>query len=128
MTKRPVSVHQVPNNLSSATQMEVLRRLEMAVEGAHPRFVLDCSQLDSLGAAEVYFLLCCLEEAMKHNGDLRLAALRPHVKAALHQAGIAHMFEVYDTTEHAVHSYQVRTGNVVSLPREIASPATGVAA
>lgn len=110
--KRSVSVHRVPSQISSADQMELLRALEMSVENGHPRFVLDCSRLETMGASEMHFLLCCLEEAMKHNGDVRLAMLHPQVQAALLQAGIGRLFEFFDSTESAVRSFHIRPASL----------------
>jgi len=115
MRKRTVSVHQVPDEISSTSQMELLRRLEMSVENGHPRFVLDCSNLESVGSLEMRFLLCCLEEAMKHNGDVRLSVLRPQAQAVLQRAGIDRLFEIFDTTESAVHSYELRPSSLAPL-------------
>lgn len=116
--KRTVSIHQVPSEISSSSQMELLSRLEMSVENGQPRFVLDCSQLVDIGSPEIHFLLCCLEEAMKHNGDVRLAVLRPQAQAALRDAGVGRLFEIFDTTENAVRSYQFRPSSLAPLSYE----------
>jgi len=118
MIKRSVSIHQVPSEITSSNQMELLRRLEMAVENGHPRFVLDCSKMENVGPSEMHFLLCCLEEAMKQNGDVRLAGLNPLAQANLRQSGVARLFEVFDTAENAVRSYQVRPASAAPLAFE----------
>ena len=118
--KRHVSVHQIPNTLCSTSEIELLRRLEMSVANGHPRFVLDCSQLEYIGASEAHFLLCFLEEAMKHNGDVRLAALDPLAQATLRNIGVGRLFETYDTTENAVRSYQARPASMVPVAFESA--------
>jgi len=113
--KRTVSIHQMPSRLSTNSQEELLSRLEMSVENGQPRFVLDCSKLESVGSSEINFLLSYLEEAMKHKGDVRLAVLRPHAKAILRNAGVSRLFEIFDTTENAVRSYQVRPSSLAPL-------------
>ena len=120
MIKRQVTVHQVPSEISSSSQTALLRRLEMAVENGHPRFVLDCSKMENVGPSEMHFLLCCLEEAMKHNGDVRLAGLNPLAQANLSNAGVGRLFEVYDTTEKAVRSYQASPASSMPLSFETA--------
>ena len=116
--KRNVSVHQIPSNMSSTSEIALIRALATAVENGHPRFVLDCSRLESVGSSEMHLLLCCLEQAMKNNGDVRLAGLPPQARAALSQAGISRLFELYETTEHAVRSYQLRTASLAPLSFE----------
>jgi len=105
--KNAVNVHQAPAKINSNSHVEYLRCLEMSAENGHPRWVLDCSQLEQIGTSEIRFLLDCLEEAMKHNGDVRLAMPRPELQTALRQAGIDRLFEMYETTESAIRSYQL---------------------
>jgi len=126
--KRNVSVHQIPSIISSATQLALIRSLEMSVEHGHPRFVLDCSRLESVGSPEMHLLLCCLEQAMKNNGDVRLAALPTKAHAALRQAGISRLFEHFETTEHAVRSYQLRTASLAPVSFETVEMDTEYAA
>jgi hypothetical protein len=53
----------------------------------------------------IHLLLCCLEEAMKRNGDVRLAALRPDVLAALKSAEVDSLFQCFETIGDAVESF-----------------------
>ena len=116
--KRNVSVHQIPSVISSRSQLALIHALEMSVEHGHPRFVLDCSRLQNVGSSEMRLLLCCLEQAMKNNGDVRLAGLPPQAHTALREAGISRLFELFETTEHAVRSYQMRTASLAPLTFE----------
>jgi anti-anti-sigma factor len=118
--KRAVSVYQVPSEISSASEMELLRQLQMSAETGHPRFVLDCSKVASMGSSAIRLLLCCLEEVMKNNGDVRLAMLHPEANAVLRHTGISRLFESYDTTENAIHSYQLRPSSMGPLAFEAA--------
>jgi len=56
----------------------------------------------------MHLLLSCLEEAMKRNGDVRLAALPPAAGAAPQLASLRRLFEIYPTVAEAVHSFQQR--------------------
>lgn len=122
-TKRSVTVHTLPRETSPESQMQVLASLENAVESGHPRFVVDCSNLETVGSEEVHLLLCCLEEAMKHNGDVRLAELKPKAYAALRNIGIGRLFEIFDTKDAAVASYEGRQSHVPALT--LVSPELG---
>ncbi|WP_187143024.1 STAS domain-containing protein [Terriglobus albidus] len=118
--KRAVNILQLPGQISSSSHAEILRRLKLAVQSGHPRFVLDCSRIEVMGAEEIQFILSCLEEAMKHNGDVRLAAVTPEARAVLQNAGISRLFEIYGSTESAIHSYQVRPASMAPLYSETA--------
>ena len=52
-----------------------------------------------------FFLLCCLEDAMKGNGDIRLAAIAKDAKPMLGFTGADRVFEIFDTNEEAVQSF-----------------------
>ena len=126
--KRNVSVHQIPSVISSRSQLALIQAFEMSVEHGHPRFVLDCSRLESVGSSEMHLLLCCLEQAMKHNGDVRLAGLPQQAQAALQQAGVSRLFELFETTEHAVRSYQLRPSSLAPMAFETVDMDTEYAA
>lgn len=128
ITKRTVSVHPFPGRISHTTKMDLLRRMEMYYENGHPRFVLDCSQLESVGRIEMDILLCCLEEAMKHKGDVRLAQVKPNVLAVLSRTGAGRLFEIFDTSENAVSSYQNRIASTWVSAMELSELETESAA
>ncbi len=113
--KRAVSVRQLPCKISIESQMELIRGLQMAAEGGHSRFVLDCSNIESIDLPAVRLLLCCLEEVMKYNGDVRLAMLPSEGYAVLQQTGIGRLFESYKTTEGAIRSYQLHSSSMAPL-------------
>lgn len=118
--KRAVNILQLPGQISSSSHGEILRRLKQAIQSGHPRFVLDCSKIQIMGPEEIQFLLSCLEEVMKHNGDVRLATVTPEARAVLQDAGISRLFEIYGSTESAIHSYQVRPASMAPLYAEAA--------
>jgi anti-anti-sigma factor len=118
--KRAVSVRQLPRDISPDTEMELLHGLRMAVEAGHLRFVLDCSNLVSMDSSAVRLLLSCLEEAMKHNGDVRLAMLHPEAYKVLQEMGVGRLFESYQTTESAIRSYQLRPSSLAPLSSSVA--------
>jgi hypothetical protein len=50
-------------------------------------------------------LLHCLEEAMKRNGDVKLAAIPPAAAAILELTRVDRLFEAFDDTVTAVNSF-----------------------
>jgi hypothetical protein len=50
-------------------------------------------------------MLQCLEEAMKRDGDLKLAALSPESEVVLELMRVARVFEAFATSDDAVRSF-----------------------
>ena len=109
---RAVTVHEVPEKVTAATERKFLRDLQQYVETERPRLVLDCSKVRQMDNNTIHLLLCCLEEAMKRNGDVKLGAVRPDAKATLQFAGVSRLFEVYNTVAEATQSFRQRFGGI----------------
>ncbi len=116
-SKRAVRTFQVPQMNVDAKPDAFLNEIRFYVENERPRFVLDCSNIVSLNVATLHLLLCCLEEAMKCNGDVRLAALTAYAEAALDKTGIHRLFETYETVAMGIQSYQRPSNETFSSPR-----------
>lgn len=103
--KRDVAVMQLQDIKSAKLRQTFLRDMERCIDAERPFVVLDCSKLDQLDKSGVHLLLCCLEEAMKRNGDLKLAGLQASAETALQSFGALGLFEIHDTTASAVSSF-----------------------
>jgi anti-anti-sigma factor len=108
ITMRAVTVHEVPADVTASEERAFLRNLQEYVETERPRLVLDCSRIRRMNKPTMHLLLSCLEEAMKRNGDVRLAALPPEARTLPQLAGLRRLFEIYPTVAEAVHSFQQR--------------------
>jgi anti-anti-sigma factor len=102
---RVVAVKQVPERLSVKQGRWFFRDVESCLNVDRPRVVLDCSKVKQLDSAGIQVLLRCLEEAMKRNGDVKLAAIPPGAAAILALTGVDHLFEAFDSTDDAVNSF-----------------------
>lgn len=109
---RTATVRQLPVSLDSRGKRDFYQLLQDCIDVDRPRLVFDCCQLRELDASGIHFLLCCLEEAMKRNGDIRLAAMLPAAKASLDGIGADRIFEVFDTITDAVDSYTQPRGSL----------------
>jgi len=109
---RAVRVHQVSERTTFSGERSFLEDVRKYGQSQRPRLVLDCSKLQRLDSATLRLLLCCLEEVMKCNGDVRLASLCPEAKAALQTAGVDQLFEAYSTAEAAVNSFHLRSNSM----------------
>jgi anti-anti-sigma factor len=105
LSNRPVVVMELPEQLALQQVKNFLRELEPILESPRPRIVLDCSQVRRLDSTGVEMLLQCLEEAMKRDGDLKLAAVTPESAVILELMRVDRMFEVFASSDEAVRSF-----------------------
>ena len=110
MRMRAVTVGQLPGTFSREQQRIFLHEMKSYLHVDRPRVVLDCSEICQLEKPVVQLLLCCLEEAMKRNGDIKLAAMSREAKESLKQMGVSHLFEIFDTVVDAVISFRKFAG------------------
>lgn len=111
---RVVMVKQLPEKLTGKQGRAFLSEIQNCADTDRPRFVLDCSLIRELDRQALHILLCCLEEAMKHNGDVKLAALPPGAQAFLEITGANRVFDTYATTTEAVNSFHQLPASAVS--------------
>jgi anti-sigma B factor antagonist len=102
-----VVVRQLPKRLNLEQGRIFFGDLEPSIDVIRPRIVLDCSELRHLDCAGLRALLRCLEEAMKRNGDVKLAAVSPATAAIMELTKVDRLFEAFDNTSAAVNSYDL---------------------
>ena len=105
LTSGPVMVMQVPEVLNAREVRTFMEEMGPLLESNRPRVVLDCSQVRSMESAGVEMLLRCLEEVLKRDGDLKLAALSPEAEVILELMRVARVFETFQTCDDAVRSF-----------------------
>jgi anti-anti-sigma factor len=81
------------------------QELETRMNIDRPCMVLDCSRVREMDRFAIHMLLCCLEEAMKRDGDVKLAAVSPSARETLETTRVDRLFEIYDTETEAVNSF-----------------------
>jgi len=102
----PVVVMELPEQLRQAEVPFFLEGLTPLLENDRPRIVLDCSQVRHIDSAGVEMLLHCLQEAMKRDGDVKLAAVQPESAIVLELMRVDRLFEVFETSDQAARSFQ----------------------
>lgn len=98
---RRVAVKQLPVILGGKQRGEFRRELQVCLNVDRPWIVLDCSKVEQFDLPLIRLVLFCLEEAMKRNGDVRLAAMPDRARTSLEMMGVSRMFEIYDTIAEA---------------------------
>jgi len=95
----------LPQSISGAQRPNVYQDLESCINVDRPAVVLDCSSVQEFDKAAIHLLLCCLEEAMKRNGDVRLAALSPQATSGLKIAEVDSLFQCFENVSDAIDSF-----------------------
>lgn len=121
MSKRVVTVLRVPDNLRWKRRRSFLREVQACMIEGRPRIVLDCSGLRHVDSSALRLLLYCLEEAMKLNGDVKLAALPSGSEQILETTGAIRIFDFYGTTADAVNSFLHLPGMAQPSPASLQS-------
>jgi len=102
LTHRPVLVMEMPEQLNSVEARTFVQELEPLLDFPGARIVLDCSAVRHIDGAGVARMRHCLEEAMKRDGDLRIAALPAESDAVVQ---LSRVFEAFTTCDEAVRSF-----------------------
>lgn len=101
-----MAVKALPEKLSAGQSSVFFRDVEPCLTVDRPCVVLDFSKVRQLDRDGIQILLRCLEEAMRRNGDVKLAAIPPGVAKTLELIGVRRLFEVFDSAAHAVDSFR----------------------
>lgn len=118
---KTVVIKDLPAQLDRQAETAFWDELRMVMKVDRPALVLNCSRMREMDTSAIHLLLCCLEEAMKRNGDVRLAAVSPAAKESLRGFGIDQLFRIFDTSEQAAQSFQRRGAFVAPFVQPEAS-------
>jgi anti-anti-sigma regulatory factor len=119
LVTRRVVVVRLPEQAGRSDGRAFLSEFYRNLDADRPRVVLDCSDVPHLNKTAIHILFSCLEEAMKRNGDVKLAALPSGAESAVEASGVSRVFEIYATPADAVNSfyqYQGASQEVMAVP------------
>lgn len=112
LSPRAVLIKRLPEKLDQRRGRLFFRALEISMNVERPSIVLDCSRVREMDLNAAHLLLCCLEGAIKRNGDVRLAAVAPAALLNLELAGLDRLFRIFATVDEAAESFQRRIGHL----------------
>jgi anti-sigma B factor antagonist len=102
---RTVVVEKLPESVSVNEAQQLFRKLARLLTGDRPCLVFDFSDVRQLDSAGIEVLLRCMEEAMKRNGDVKLAAVTPQAAVILQLTRVDRLFEIFENPSDAVESF-----------------------
>ena len=104
-TYKSVVIRQLPDTVTMNNIQQLRRQIGPDLDGDRPRLVFDCSKVRQLDSAGIDLFLSSLEEAMKRNGDVKLAAVFSPVSIILKLTRVDRLFEIYETPVDAAESF-----------------------
>lgn len=126
-TSRPVLVKRMPAVMNLKESRTFLRELQSILRSDRPQIVFDLSQVKRLDAAGVEMLLHCMSQAMRRDGDVKLAAVSRQAMVVLEMTRTERLFEIYATNTDAMRSFSAFLPNTLrrkepqSQPQPIAA-------
>ncbi len=105
ISSRPVVVKHMPERINLKQAREFLREVQPFLKSDRPQIVFDFSNVEQIDAAGVDMLLHCMGEAMKRDGDVKLASLSPQAAIILEMTRTDRLFEIYQNAVDAVRSF-----------------------
>jgi anti-sigma B factor antagonist len=127
LSRSPVIVMEVPENFDHSEGRKFLAELQPLLQCDRPRVVLDCSHVRHMDSAGIEMLLHSMGEAMKRDGDIKLANLSPTTATILELMRVDRLFEIFDTSEEATRSFQAVALPEISQALPWYSPGFGIA-
>jgi anti-sigma B factor antagonist len=100
-----VVVKRFPNGPNTGQYGSFLKDVEQNFVNDRPSIVFDFAEVSNLDSGGVDILLHCMEETLKHNGDIKLAGLSPRLLALLEMMRVDRLFEIYNNTSDAIDSF-----------------------
>ena len=117
---RPVVVKRVPERLNRIQARKLLSEVRPFLESDRPQVVFDFSNVRQMDTAGVEMLLYCVSQAMKRDGDVKLASVSPQAATVLELTRTWRLFETYENSTDAVRSFSCFLPNTLRFP----TPAT----
>jgi anti-sigma B factor antagonist len=105
MTRSPVMVKQFPKSTVSNNSTNLFQDVETLLRCDRPSLVFDFSNVSHFDSAGIDMLLRCLQEAMKRNGDIKLAAVPPSVAVIIELTRVDRLFQIFVKPSDAVESF-----------------------
>ncbi|MBI2679078.1 MAG: STAS domain-containing protein [Candidatus Koribacter versatilis] len=118
-TSRPVVVKRVPERLDLKQARKFVREVRPFLRADRPQIVLDLSPVKQIDSAGVDMLLHCMGEAMKRDGDVKLASLSPQAAVILELTRADRLFEIYENSTDAARSYSGFLPNALRMQQQL---------
>jgi anti-anti-sigma factor len=117
-TSRPVIVKRMPERVDLPHARKFLREVQPFLQSDRPQVVFDMAQVKHIDAAGIDMLLQCMAEAMKRDGDVKLAAVSAQAEVILEMTRTGRLFEIYENSTDAARSFSGFLPNAIKLQHQ----------
>lgn len=119
-------VVELPERLTLGHIQAFLYRKNGLLKADRPRLVFDFSYVREVDSAGVEMLLHCMEQVIKQDGDLKLAAVPAEAAIVLELTCIDRLFEIFETTTEAVKSFDTFSVDAIQRSLGMLQPLSGL--
>jgi len=105
MMKSNVVIKEVPSQFIAGDAWSFLEETKPVLKRRRPTVVFDFSHVTAIDRSGILVLVKCFEEALKQNGDVKLASVPTELACTLQQTGLDQICDVYDTAQEASDSF-----------------------
>jgi serine/threonine-protein kinase RsbW len=111
MTKRiggappDVQVFELSGRLDAVNTQQAIQQVNAALAAGARYILLDLASVTFMSSSGLRALLLVRKELLSHGGQLRLAALQPHVHEVFTLTGFTRVFEIHQTREDALKAF-----------------------
>ena len=103
---RSVLILSADGGLNADTAGEFVGQLEALVDAGLSRIIVDCTRLDYISSYGIGVLMRLHNKLARHGGDVRIAAARSKVLAALTLVRLGGVLHIYPDVNHARLSFR----------------------
>jgi anti-sigma B factor antagonist len=105
VTTKNIVVKEVPNQFTAGQAWSFFEEVKPLLKSQRPNVVFDFSHVIALDRSGILVLVKCFEEALKQNGDVKLAAVPEEMGYTLQQTGLDEICDIYETGQEAADSF-----------------------
>lgn len=100
-----IQVIAIEGRVDSSNAHDLENALQNQFKRGFFRLVIDLSATDYLSSMGIRAIIAAKKECNRRSGDVRLAAPNENMREVIQIAGLAHIFEIYDTVAEAEESF-----------------------
>jgi len=91
-------------DISRCTEVEA--ELYRAIDCGNFKLILDLANIDCLSSSGLRIFIAVMKKLKEKNGRLGLCSMPPHVFKVFKVVDLDKVFEIYDSTDHAIACFQ----------------------
>lgn len=100
-----IKVIKVVGELDALVAPKLKERISKLIEMENYKFIIDFQDLVHINSLAMGILRGKLRTVKEMGGDIKLANLNEHIKTIFEMIGLDEIFEIYDSEEEAVQSF-----------------------